>query len=116
MESNNGYEVYVWNERDPREQLKFFLGLPQITIPGILVESDYGGYFEALVRGWCATKSTPFKHKKIIITAGPYRQLAVTAAPQSDGETLHLDFYSAIRNGFGNISEKEIQEIKDNWL
>lgn len=74
----------------------------------IVVKSDYDGYFESLVRSWVARKPEP-KHKTILITAGPYRMAAVSYA--SDAETLYLDFYSALRRGFGCLSKEEVDEI-----
>lgn len=86
-----------------------------MELPEIVVKHDYNGYFENLVKGWCKKKTTPFKHTKININAGPYRADAVSAFDEEDG-SLTLDFYSAIRNGFGSLSQTEIQEIMDDWL
>jgi len=85
----------------------------------IAVLTDYDGYFEWLVKSWVDKKEeqkTPFKHSKIMITAGPYRSEAVTAEKGIDGNTIHLDFYSALRTGFGQLTEKDVQEIIDDWL
>lgn len=79
--------------------------------PLITVKRDYEGYFESLVRKWISSKTTPFKHQEIIINSGPYRVDAVTT--HSKGNTLELDFYSAIRAGFGSLSEEEVKEIID---
>jgi hypothetical protein len=87
-----------------------------ITYPEIIVESDYDGYFERLVRGWCDKKTMPFRHKKIIITAGPYRSCAVSAMKDDEGKTIRLDFYAALRTGFGQLDSAEINEIINNWL
>jgi len=77
--------------------------------PAIAVETDYDGYFERLVKSWVARKSGKFNHSLIHITAGPYRSAAVSF--EKDGDTLHLDFYSALRTGFGALSEAEILQI-----
>jgi hypothetical protein len=86
-----------------------------MSIPEIEVGSDYDGAFEHMVRNWCKTKTTPFKSKKLFITAGPYRSDAVTLE-RKEGGILHLDFYSAIRAGFGGISPAEVKEIQEEWL
>ncbi len=84
----------------------------EIRMPEIEVKNDYDGYFESLVRDWCKEKEDtgkPFKHEKIIITAGPYRQAAMSYLIK-DKEII-LDFYSAIRNGFGGFAAGEIEQI-----
>jgi hypothetical protein len=80
--------------------------------PELRVHSDYDGYFEQLVDRWIQRKRNAggrFKHTAVKITAGPYRADAVTTTSK-DG-VLHLDFYSALRTGFGSLSEDEIDEI-----
>lgn len=86
-------------------------------IPEIIVLSDYEGYFERLVRSWIQKKiiQTPlnglqFNHARVTISAGPYRPYAVEFHEQNN-DTLHLDFYSALRSGFGSIEPSEITEI-----
>lgn len=84
-------------------------------MPEILVEKDYDGYFENLVREWCSrkqTKGNEFKNNKIIITAGPYRMDAVTTRHPAPG-VIHIDFYAALRTGFGHLSEQEVEQIID---
>ena len=80
--------------------------------PELVVNSDYDRYFERLVDGWIQRKRAsgePFGHDKIVVTAGPYRPDAVTA--QSKDGRLSLDFYSALRTGFGSLSEADIEGI-----
>lgn len=82
------------------------------STPEIVVNSDYDRYFERLVDGWIQRKRAagePFAHDKIVVTAGPYRPDAVSYRSK-DGR-LHLDFYSALRTGFGSLSEADIEEI-----
>ena len=79
-----------------------------ITRPLVVVKSDYDGYFEALVRSFIERKSE-FRHHTIVITSGPWRSYAVSY--ESKDGTLHLDFYSALRTGFGSISESEVNEM-----
>lgn len=80
--------------------------------PEVVIESDYEGYFEALVREWIKRKQcsqVPFKHTRIVINAGPWRAYTVTA--ESKGDTLHLDFYAALRRGFGGLSHEDAASI-----
>lgn len=78
--------------------------------PEIVVQSDFDGYFERLVQSWIDMQDTRrFKHSKIVISAGPWRSCYVYIESK-DGE-LHLDFYSAIRMGFGHISDAEVMQI-----
>jgi len=80
--------------------------------PALRVDSDFEGYFERLVDGWIMRKrdaGEPFKHGQILVTAGPYRPSAVTY--ESWSGTLHLDFYSALRAGFGSLSERDVEEL-----
>lgn len=80
--------------------------------PTITIDRDYDGYFERLVRSWVDQKQQsgqPFKHGNIVVDAGPYRSAALHYHIK-DG-VLHLDFYSAIRNGFGGIPDEDIPRI-----
>lgn len=78
----------------------------------VVVESDYDNYFFNKVNGWVETKiqsGEEFKHYRIVITAGPYRAYAV-GTKSADG-VLQFDFYSALRSGFGSISDEEIDQL-----
>jgi hypothetical protein len=77
--------------------------------PKITVLNDFDGYFEDLVDSWCAMHSGPFKHERIMIAAGPWRASAV--AYVDAGDVLWLDFYSALRNGFGALTDEDIVNI-----
>ena len=84
------------------------------TMPEVVVEKDYDGYFEGWVKALVKKKAeqgTPFKHTKIVVTAGPWRPYAVTFVSK-DG-VLHLDWYSALRTGFGSISKEETAELEE---
>lgn len=82
-------------------------------LPEVVVEEDYDGYFESFVKGLIARKAErrtqEFKHFKIVITAGPWRPYAVMWEEKDDG--LYLDFYSALRRGFGSLSSEEVDEL-----
>ena len=70
--------------------------------PEIVAESDFDGYFESLVLSLVARKKLsgkPFKHKKVVISSGPWRMYDVTW--ESSAGTLTLDFYSACRRTNG---------------
>lgn len=78
-------------------------------VPKVTVIHDYDGYFESLVRGWVDRKEGPFKHQEVFVVAGPYKVEAVRY--HSDGKELILDFYSALRTGFGELSEQDVKEL-----
>ncbi len=80
--------------------------------PQIVVDSDFDGYFERLVRNWVHRRMSmgPLKHREIRISSGPYRADAVTLV-ERDGGVLAIDFYSALRTGFGQLSDAEISAI-----
>lgn len=84
-------------------------GPPDLVLPKIIVLSDYDGYFKGLVEVWVGKKTSPFNHRVISITSGPYRSAAVTF--RKDGDILHLDFYSAIRSGFGSLTSQDVEEL-----
>jgi hypothetical protein len=86
-----------------------------VAIPMIYTKKDYDGYFTELVISWCKKKTTSFKSKAIYVTAGPFRLDTVTCYHDKRGN-LHIDFYSAIRSGFGALSKEEISSIIEEWL
>lgn len=80
--------------------------------PQMTIVSDYDGFFEKLVDSWIARKIAAgghIIHSSVRVTAGPYRSSAVTY--RSDGKEIHFDFYSALRVGFGSLTEVEIEEL-----
>lgn len=85
-----------------------------MSVPQLIILSDYDHYFERLVEHWILSKEREggtFKHKTITVTSGPYRPDALSF--QSKGDDLHLDFYSALRAGFGYLSNEDVEAIKD---
>jgi hypothetical protein len=85
-------------------------------IPSIIVKSDYDGYFEGLVKHWVNEKAKnggTFTCVKIEVSAGPYRAAAVSYERKESGRVLALDFYSAIRRGFGSLSEQDVIDIQE---
>jgi hypothetical protein len=87
--------------------------------PELRVDSDYDRYFESLVDKWIDEKRVAggtFRHEQVRVTAGPYRSSAVSfrSFTLEDGKKIiHLDFYSALRSGFGSLSAQDIVEIKE---
>jgi len=79
------------------------------NLPQLIIKNDFDGYFESLVKSWIERKKTDFKHSKIVVTDEPWRPYTVSYEIHED--TINLDFYSALRRGFGELSSKEITEI-----
>ena len=84
----------------------------------IEVMSDYDDHFLNLVKGWILRKNHSgelFKHQKIIISAGPWRPYAVhyesSLDPDTNIKTLEIDFYAALRAGFGQLSEQDVNDL-----
>lgn len=69
----------------------------------IVVINDYNNYF----KNWAENLAKELdsnsnnKIKKITVNSGPYRNHGLTYTRKE--EVLHLDFYSAVRTGFGSI-------------
>lgn len=80
--------------------------------PTLVVKSDYNGYFEGLARkiiSLAEQAGHEFKYKTVIVTAGPYRSDAMTVNKVPEDETaVRIDFYSALRNGFGSLEEGDL--------
>ena len=91
---------------------------PTVEEPTVTVENDYDGYFEKTVRSWVAEKvkkGEKFLHSTIVVDSGPYRSCAVDCT--SDGVSrVTLDFYSAVRSGFGRLEDSHVESIKKEWL
>lgn len=79
----------------------------------ITIDSDYDGFFENLVRQWIDELNHPPIHNHIVISAGPYRSQAVALYESKDKQRITIDFYSALRNGFGELSQLDINRIKE---
>ncbi len=80
--------------------------------PVIEVKTDFDGYFERLTKKIVeiATEmNKPFRFERIEVTAGPYRCDALTIN-RVDEKTVNMDYYSAIRTGFGRLTEEDLQE------
>lgn len=78
--------------------------------PTIKVDSDYDGYFEGLVRKW-VSKAVGCPFETVRVSAGPYRASAVSFEISEDRKTILFDFYSALRMGFGMLSQKDEDDI-----
>jgi hypothetical protein len=65
-----------------------------------------------MVQGWVDRKEAEggtFKHHTIEITAGPWRPYAVSY--ESKDGVLKLDFYAALRAGFGAIPSADVTAL-----
>lgn len=74
----------------------------------IIIQKDFDGYFESLTKRIVAMVKSP-KYKTVNVTAGPYRPYAMDIR-KVDDDTILIDYYSAIRNGFGSLSEQDLVE------
>lgn len=82
---------------------------PAIVTPEVVVDSDYGGYFERYVRRLIARKlesGQAFKSKKVLISSGPWRSYDISWNVNGEDSILELDFYSAARNRGINADEE----------
>lgn len=105
---DNGGVVYVQARLNPGDPTTL-TEVPVSNIrPTIVVIHDYDGYFEALVRSWIVRK-VHFKHHTVKVNSGPYRMDAVSYNSH-DGVIL-FDFYAALRNGFGMLSDEDVEAI-----
>jgi hypothetical protein len=69
-----------------------------LGIPDVEIERDYDGVFAVIVRDLVTQKVTAgekFMHKKIIVSAGPFRSYDIRW--HSVGDCLNVDFYSVCR-------------------
>lgn len=88
----------------------------KMAIPKITTENDYdNNCFTEMVRRWCERKTTPFKSTSIVVNAAPWLPDAVTASRNKEGQ-LYLNFYSALRAGFGSLSDEDVNAIIEEWL
>lgn len=72
----------------------------------VVVESDFDGYFERLAHKIVALVKKP-KYETVTVSAGPWRSYGM-AVNKVDDKTVNLDFYSAIRTGFGALSDEDL--------
>lgn len=73
---------------------------------------DYDGYFES----WATSLAEELEKLKssikvITVNSGPYRNYGMQYNLQ--GDTLNLDFYSAVRTGFGSIGVTQQELAKE---
>lgn len=72
--------------------------------PNIVIVNDYDGYFQR----WSEKLAEELEKvdneviKTIRVDSGPYRNSGLSYSLSKDG-VLDLDFYSAVRTGFGSI-------------
>lgn len=83
-------------------------------MPEVVVVMDFDGYFEAMVRGMVKDKiaaGQQFKHARIEVEGVPF--LMSAAEYRSSGGTIRLQFYPALRTGFGSLSDEDKVAIRD---
>ena len=91
---------YMQREREAQKECD--IAVTSIR-PNVVVLKDYDGFFG----GWANRLADEIQKggndylTTIEVTSGPYRSCGM--AYEMTGTTLKLDFYSAVRNGFGSI-------------
>jgi hypothetical protein len=79
----------------------------------VVVVRDYDGYFERLTRHILARAVAighVVKHKRVLVDAGPWRANALSVHEIDGGMSVRLDFYSALRTGFGSLSAQDLDD------
>ena len=80
----------------------------------VVTESDYENYFTQWVHGVAQELSDLPDHNidTLEVSAGPYRSYGLDIKVDKNANKASLDFYSAIRTGFGSIgcTQKEAAE------
>lgn len=72
----------------------------------IETKSDFDGYFTSLTKQIVALVNNP-RYSKVVVTAGPYRAYGM-AISRIDDDTAGIDFYSALRAGFGSLTQQDL--------
>ena len=83
---------------------------PQTVALEIVVERDFDGYFEHLARRILARADAlghALKYRRVVVDAGPWRADALRVVHVDDA-TVRLEFYSALRKGFGSLSGADL--------
>lgn len=96
-----------WHWSEPIDLLDIKI-VPKGKSINMVILKDWDGYFENLVRSWLPRVKNP-KHKTITVTGQPFQQSALEY--YTNGVNLTLCFYPALRAGFGNLSEEDINDI-----
>lgn len=78
----------------------------------VKVLRDYEGYFEAEAKR--IAEELPQQGITIEVEAGPYKSQDVYYSVSKDNKTIHLEYYSAVRVGFGSLWHDEVvAELKE---
>jgi hypothetical protein len=81
--------------------------------PTIRVIKDYDGWFEGFVRSLIKQKKEreeKFNHSVVEIEAIPFYPHACSFE-KKEGGVLYLAFYSALRAGFGSLSQEDKENL-----
>ena len=84
----------------------------QSAMPELIIANDYDGYFEELVRSLIGSKheqGMSFNHRKIVVTAGPFRMYDWNPTEKED--MLEIDFYSPCRRTGGPAKKNAILRL-----
>ena len=76
----------------------------------VMVEHDFDGYFEHLTRRILARADAlghALKYRRVVVDAGPWRADALSVI-HVDADTVRLEYYSALRKGFGSLSAEDL--------
>lgn len=74
------------------------------------VVSDYDGFFLGLTEEILAGV-VDCAYSRVVVSAGPFRSYGILVS-KVDDDTVSLDYYSALRNGFGALSERDIAGVR----
>lgn len=72
----------------------------------VVVVKDYDGFFEREAQR--VAEQLPQMGLTIQVTAGPYRPYDVHYHVRKNEKIVELDYYAAVRNGFGNPHTDEV--------
>jgi hypothetical protein len=78
----------------------------------VVVLHDFDGYFEHLTRRILARADAlghALRYKVVQVDAAPYRGDGLRVV-EVDPDTVRLDFYSALRKGFGSLSAQDLDD------
>lgn len=79
------------------------------------IEKDFDNYFGTIVCNEIIPNLTTNKITWIILSSGPYRNYDVDINwIDKEKELIHIDYYSAVRVGFGTPHTDEVIEMLNN--
>lgn len=104
-----------------------FVKAPEVVVPAGELDKDYISYFakwiQSIIDETSLTTASPpagctcpqdkplFRHRRVIVTAGPYRSYDMSWTSDRDSATLEIDFYSVIRTRGSDITNEDIANL-----